>query len=89
MPASLLSLGAALTEANAAIFDVAHGFRGCLPGILDVLRRQGLVRGSWTLEPHERLSPGQDEAITRVIARHPELTDDAWVAERREHWLRD
>ena len=30
---SLLSRGAALTDANSAIFDVAHGFRGCIPGI--------------------------------------------------------
>lgn len=87
IPRELLTLGAALTEANAAIFDAANGFAGCLPGILDVLRRQGLVRGSWTLEPHERLSPGQSQAIERVMRRHPSLTDDAWVAERRDQWL--
>ncbi len=87
IPRELLTLGAALTEANAAIFDAANGFAGCLPGILDVLRRQGLVRGSWTLEPHERLSPGQSEAIEQVMRRHPLLTDDEWVAERRDEWL--
>jgi dihydrodipicolinate synthase/N-acetylneuraminate lyase len=83
----LLRTGAALTQANAAIFDAAHAFRGCLPGILEVLRRQGLVRGHWTLDPHERLSPGQADAITRVIATWPELTDDAWVAAHRDAWL--
>ncbi len=88
VPRSLLSLGAKLTEANAAIFDAANGFDGCLPGILDVLRRQGLVRGSWTLNAHERLSDGQSEAIARVIRDYPELTDDDWVAEHRDHWLR-
>ncbi len=88
VPRELLAYGAALTMANAAIFDVAHGFAGCLPGILEVLRRQGLVRGVWTLDPHERLSVGQAEAITRMAAAYPELTDDAWVAERRDAWLR-
>ncbi len=88
IPRELLSLGAALTEANAAIFDAANAFDGCLPGILDVLRRQGLVRGSWTLNPHERLSEGQSEAIARVIRQYPDLTDDDWVAERRHEWLR-
>ncbi len=88
VPQALLRSGAALTMANAAIFDAAHDFAGCLPGILDVLRRQGLVRGSWTLEPHERLSDGQSDAITAVLSRHPELTDDAWVAEQRDEWLR-
>ncbi len=88
VPRELLSLGAALTEANAAIFDADNSFDGCLPGILDVLRRQGLVRGSWTLDPHERLSEGQSEAIARVIREHPELTDDSWVAEHRDEWLR-
>jgi dihydrodipicolinate synthase/N-acetylneuraminate lyase len=88
VPAALLSYGAALTQANAAIFDVAHDFAGCLPGILEVLRRQGLVRGTWTMEPHERLSQGQGDAIARIAEAFPELTDDAWVAERRESWLR-
>jgi hypothetical protein len=67
---------------------VAHEFHGCLPGILEVLRRQGLVRGTWTLDPHERLSAGQADAIARVAAQFPVLTDDAWVAVRREVWLR-
>lgn len=88
VPSRLLTLGAALTDANAAIFDVAHGFRGCLPGILEVLRRQGLVRGTWTLDPHERLSEGQADAISRVASQWPVLSDDAWVAGRREAWLR-
>jgi dihydrodipicolinate synthase/N-acetylneuraminate lyase len=87
--AALLTRGAALTQANAAVFDAAHAFAGCLPGILEVLRRQGLVRGTWTLEPHERLSPGQAELITRATALFPELTDDAWVADRRAAWLAD
>jgi hypothetical protein len=72
---SLLSLGAALTDANAAIFDAANAFRGCIPGIHEVLRRDGLLNGIWCLDPNETLSPGQEDNITRVIRSYPELTD--------------
>ena len=87
VPASLLRTGAALTDANAAIFDASHAFAGCIPGIHEVLRRQGLLAGTWTLDAHEALSPGQAEEITRVAAEHPDLTDDAFVAEHLEAWL--
>lgn len=72
---SLLSLGAALTDANAAIFDAANAFRGCIPGIHEVLRRDGLLDGTWCLDPHETLSPGQSENITRVMRSYPAVTD--------------
>ena len=72
---SLLSRGAALTDANAAIFDAAHGFRGCIPGIHEVLRRQGLLDGIWCLDPDETLSPGQMEEIDRVVRSYPEVMD--------------
>jgi hypothetical protein len=84
---ALLRDGAALTDANAAIFDAAHAFAGCIPGIHEVLRRQGLLRGTWCLDPHEELSRGQADEISRVIAEHPELTDDRFVEERLEGWL--
>lgn len=73
----LLSLGAALTDANGAIFDVAHAFAGCIPGIHEVLRREGLLNGIWCLTPNETLSPGQAEEITRVMLAYPELRDSA------------
>ena len=79
---SLLSRGAALTDANAAIFDAAHGFRGCIPGIHEVLRRQGLLDGIWCLDPDETLSAGQVEEIDRVVRSYPELVDDGETAER-------
>jgi dihydrodipicolinate synthase/N-acetylneuraminate lyase len=69
----LLTLGAALTDANAAVFDVAHGFAGCIPGIHEVLRRDGLLEDTWCLDPDERLSEGQAEAITRVMRDYPEV----------------
>jgi dihydrodipicolinate synthase/N-acetylneuraminate lyase len=72
---SLLSLGAALTDANAAVFDAANGFRGCIPGIHEVLRRQGLLDGTWCLDPSETLSEGQAEEITRAERSYPEVVD--------------
>lgn len=82
-----LRRAAALTDANSAIFDASHGFAGCIPGIHEVLRRQGLMRGVWTLDARERLSPGQAAAIERAMLRHPDLTDDDFVAEHLDRWL--
>ena len=73
---TLLSHGAALTDANAAVFDAANAFRGCIPGIHEVLRRQGLLDGIWCLDPHETMSAGQADEITRVWRSYPEVTDD-------------
>src|SRR5687767_3162379 len=87
VPADLLRAGAALTDANAAIFDVRHAFAGCIAGIHEVLRRQGLLRGTWCLDPAEGLSPGQSEEITRVSRDRPELTDDEFVAAHLQRWL--
>jgi hypothetical protein len=84
----LLALGAELTDANAAVFDPSHQFAGCIPGIHEVLRRQGLLAGRWCLDPHEELSPGQAEEIDRVLTRYPHLTDDAFVKENLDRWLR-
>lgn len=75
----LLSKGVAVTDMNAAIFDPQNGFSGCIAGIHEVLRRQGLLEGTWCLDPGESLSPGQDEEITRVCGAYPELTDDDFV----------
>ena len=87
VPADLLRAGAALTDANAAIFDVRHAFAGCIAGIHEVLRRQGLMRGVWCLDPDEGLSPGQSEEIDRVIRCYPELTDNDFVAAHLDSWL--
>jgi dihydrodipicolinate synthase/N-acetylneuraminate lyase len=85
--AALLREGSALTGANAAIFDAAHGFAGCIPGIHEILRRQGLLRGTWCLDPHETLSPGQSAEIARVCRAYPELTDDEFVGQRIGGWV--
>jgi dihydrodipicolinate synthase/N-acetylneuraminate lyase len=75
IPADLLTLNAALTDANAAIFDVANNFHGCIAGIHEVLRRRGLLDGIWCLDPHEALGPGQLAELDRVIAAYPQLQD--------------
>lgn len=88
VPTSLLAEGMALTDANAAIFDVKHAFAGCIAGIHEVLRRQGLLEGTWCLDPAEGLSPGQADEIARVRAAHPGLSDDTFVLEHLDRWLR-
>ncbi len=85
---SWLSLAVAVTDSNAAFFDPAHQFHGCIPGIHEVLRRQRLLCGRWCLNPAEELSPGQMEEIDRVYRAYPELNDDAFVAEHVDEWLR-
>ncbi len=87
IPAVWLAQASALTDANSALFDVAHQFRGSIAGLHEVLRRQGLLAGTWCLDPGEGLSPGQAMAIDRVQREHPELTDDTFVAEHRDRWL--
>jgi dihydrodipicolinate synthase/N-acetylneuraminate lyase len=81
-------LAAEVTDSNAAIFDPAHEFHGCIPGIHEVLRRQGLLEGRWCLNPHEELSPGQLEEIDRIYNAYPDLNDDAFVREHLDEWLR-
>jgi dihydrodipicolinate synthase/N-acetylneuraminate lyase len=85
--AALLALGARLTDANAALFDARNGFAGCIAGLHEILRRQGLLSGRTCLDPAEGLSPGQMQEIDRVLAAFPELTDDAFVAEGLKRWL--
>jgi dihydrodipicolinate synthase/N-acetylneuraminate lyase len=87
IPAELLRRAAEITDANAAVFDAAHGFAGCVPGIHEVLRRQGLLAGTWCLDPGETLSPGQGEEIDRVYRAYPHLHDDDFVARHRDEWL--
>jgi len=84
----LLRLGVEVTDCNAAFFDAANGFRGCIAGLHEVLRRQGLLEGIWCLDERETLSPGQLAEINRVYAAYPHLHDDAFVAAHRDEWLR-
>ncbi|MEQ1860948.1 MAG: dihydrodipicolinate synthase family protein [Chthoniobacteraceae bacterium] len=89
-PASpeLMRLGVEVTDCNAAFFDAANGYRGCIAGLHEVLRRQGLLEGVWCLDPAETLSPGQREEIDRVHRAYPDLNDDDFVARHRDEWMK-
>jgi hypothetical protein len=83
----VLALDSRVTDCNAAFFDVAHNFHGCIAGCHEVLRRQGLLEGTWCIDPDEGLSPGQREEIDRVSREHADLSDDGFVAENLQRWL--
>lgn len=84
---NLLALDARITDCNSAFFDIAHDFAGCIPGCHEVLRRQGLLEGTWCLDPNETLSPGQSEEIDRVYREHADLADDDFVRANLARWL--
>ncbi|MBI5822233.1 MAG: dihydrodipicolinate synthase family protein [Verrucomicrobia bacterium] len=88
VPAELLRRNIEVTDSNAAFFDAANGFAGCIAGLHEVLRRQGVLEGLWCLDPHETLSPGQAAEIDRVYRAYPHLNDDNFVREHRDAWLR-
>lgn len=83
----LLALGTQITDANAAVFDAANGFAGCIPGIHEILRGQGLLAGTWCLDEREVLSPGQRREIDRVRRAYPHLNDDAFVRDNLDAWM--
>jgi dihydrodipicolinate synthase/N-acetylneuraminate lyase len=76
-----------VTDSNAAFFDSANQFAGCIAGLHEVLRRQGLLEGRWCLNPAEDLSPGQMEEIDRVYGAYPHLNDDDFVRQNLDSWL--
>ena len=85
--AEMLTLNTQITDANAALFDAANGFRGCIAGIHEILRRQGLLRGRWCLDPEEDLSPGQMAEIDRVCRLYPYLQDNTFIQKHLDEWL--
>lgn len=87
IPAELLTLAVKITDANAAFFDAANGFAGCIAGIHEVLRRQGIFKGIWCINPDETLSPGQAAEIDRVYSEYPELNDDDFIKAHLNEWL--
>jgi hypothetical protein len=88
IPPEILSLAVQITDANAALFDAANNYAGCIPGLHEVLRRQGLLEGIWCVDPAEGLSPGQQNEIDRVYAAYPYLNDDTFVEEHLDQWLK-
>lgn len=89
IPAEMLTRAIEVTDTNAAFFDPAHSFAGCIPGIHEVLRRQGLLQGTWCLNPEEVLSPGQSEEIDRCYKSYPCLNDDNFVKAHLDEWMAD
>jgi dihydrodipicolinate synthase/N-acetylneuraminate lyase len=87
IPDTLLQRAVEITDCNSAFFDAAHQYAGCIPGLHEVLRRQGLLESTRCLDPNENLSPGQNEEIDRVYAAYPHLNDDQFVAAHREEWI--
>lgn len=87
VPAEMIRRNVEVTDANAAVFDAANGFAGCIAGIHEVLRRQGLLEGLWCLDPAETLGPGQAEELDRVCQAYPHLLDDEFVRENLDRWL--
>ncbi len=85
--AELLQLDSQITDANGVLFDVVNDFAGCIAGCHEVLRRQGLLQGTWCLNPDEAMSPGQAEELDRIVADYPHLCDDDFVAANLLRWL--
>jgi hypothetical protein len=83
----LLAEDARVTDSNAAFFDAANDFRGCIAGCHEVLRRQGLLENLTLLDPDEAMSPGQAEALDRVREAYPDLADDDFIAANLSRWL--
>ncbi len=84
----LLTRAIQITDSNAAFFDAANAFHGCIAGLHEVLRRQGLLEGIWCLDPKEGLSPGQKEEIDRIYQAYPHLHDDPFIEQYRDVWLK-
>ena len=89
IPADVLKLANEVTDTNAVFFDTANGFKGCIAGLHEVLRRQGLFEGTWCLNPEEKMSEGQNEEIDRIYKMYPHLSDDDFVKANLEKWLAD
>ncbi len=89
VPVEMLRRNIEVTDANAALFDAPNGFAGCIPGVHEILRRRGLLEGTWCLDPKEVLSPGQSRELDRICRAYPHLTDDSFVAEHLDQWLEE
>lgn len=87
VPLELLRIANELTDADAAVFDAANAFAGCTAGVMEILRRQGLLPTNLCLNPNEGLSPGQSAEIDRVYRAYPELFDHTFVRENLSRWI--
>ncbi|MBT3468196.1 MAG: dihydrodipicolinate synthase family protein [Opitutae bacterium] len=88
LPQEFLTMAMEVTDANAVLFDAANGFAGCIPGIHEILYRQGLLAGTWCLDPDEVLSPDQSLELDRISNAYGYMRDDDFVAENLDRWMR-
>jgi len=88
MDPAWLTTNIQVTDSNAAFFDPQNQFRGCISGIHEVLRRQGLMENILCLSDKECLSIGQSAEIDRVYKMYPHLNDDEFVKENLDKWLK-
>ena len=88
VPYEVLELANEVTDTNAVFFDAANNFAGCIAGLHEVLRRQGLFEGIWCLNPDEKMSDGQNEEIDRVYKMYPHLNDDDFVKANLDKWIK-
>lgn len=84
-----LAMDALTTHANAVLFDAANGFAGCIACLHEILHRQGLLQGTWCLDPTEMMGPGQAARLDQLLADHPELVDDEFIAKNLPRWLKE
>ena len=89
IPYEMMTLANEVNDTNAVFFDTANHFKGCIAGLHEVLRRQGIFKGTWCLDPDETMSAGQLEEIDRIYKAYPHLNDDAFVKENLHKWLAD
>ncbi|HOV22153.1 MAG TPA: dihydrodipicolinate synthase family protein [bacterium] len=88
IPQEILTLSAAITDVNSAVFDANNKFSGCIPGINEILRRSGLLEGNWCINQDITLSPGQKEEIDRIFSEYSYLRDDEFVKKNLNKWIK-
>ncbi len=88
VPLEWMVLANEITDANAAFFDSANAFHGCIAGIHEVLLRQGIMASTRCLNPNETMSLGQSQEIDRIYRSYPHLNDDAFVDSVRHRLFR-
>lgn len=84
--AEMLTLAAEVTDTNSAFFDTAHNFAGCIAGLHEILRRQGLMKNIYCLNPDETLSEGQLEELNRIQGKYSHLSDDEFIKQHIAEW---
>jgi len=89
IPREMIERAHKITDANSAIFDARNKYAGVIPGVHEILRRQGLLSSRRCIDPELDLSDGQHEEIERIVKAYPELQDDSFIYAHIDKWLKD